>query len=163
MSLKNKLNNYTKLSPIQRAKSLKWIAKQNEELILIVLEKQKDNYFKISKVDEDNKSILYLAALYMAAEEICALLQSKGKKNKAQNPHEVKNVTKLQAKQFRKHRKAEKWDKLLNLKGKIFRLRDEENFSYREIEEFLQSYHKLDVSHSYIATFYNKTKDNKNV
>ena len=158
MSLQKKLNNYTKLSPEKRAKALKWMAKQNEELILATFEKQKDNYFKLSKANEENKSILYLASIYMAAEELCTLLQGKKKKNRQQDLHEVKDVTGLQAKQFKQEKSSEKWDKLLNIKSKILRLIDNENLSYREVSKFLKKYHSLEVSHSYIATFYNEIK-----
>ncbi len=161
MSLQKKLNKYTKLSPDKRTKALKWMAKQNEDLILVCFEKQKENYFKLSKIDEENRSILYLSSLYLAAEELYTLLQGKKKKNRLQNLHEVKDVTGLQAKQFKQRYSSEKWDKLLNIKSKILRLIDHENLSFREVSKFLKKYHRLEVSHSYIATFYQKMKEIK--
>ena len=135
------------------------MARQNEELILIIFQKQKVNYFKLSKTDEENKSILYMASLYLSSEELYTLLQTKNRKNKVQNIKEVKDMTSLQVKQFKCHQKSEKWDKMLNLKNKILELRNEENLSYREIAGFLKTYHRLEVSHSYIATFFNEIKE----
>ena len=155
MSLHKKLNTYTKLSGRQRTKAIKWLARQNEELLLVAFEKQKAKYFKLSKIEEENKSILYLAAYYLAVEELYNTLLQKKRKNKVLNLHEVDDATNLQVKQFKQHHKSEKYEKLLNLKGKIIKLIEEENLSYRAVSEFLKTYHRLEVSHSYIATFYN--------
>lgn len=126
----------------------------------MAFEKQKDYFFKISTKDEPNKSILYLSALYLAAEEIHNSLKSQDSKNRIFNIDEVKDPTKMQAKQFKQSKNSEKYDKLLNLKEKIFKLIDKENLSFRDVSAFLKKYHKFEVSHSYIATFYHKTKEN---
>ncbi len=161
MSLGKKLNYYTKISPKQRSKAVKWLARQNEELILLAFEKQKDFLFNLSKMEEKNKSILYLAAYCMAANALYVLLAKKNSKNKAINIHEVVDTTTMQAKQFKRVQVSEKWDKLLNLQGKIIRLIEAEKLSYREVSRFLKTYHRLEVSHSYIATFYHYLKEEK--
>jgi len=160
MNTEKKLNSLTKLSQSQRQKALKWLARQNEALILSAFVKQRDYFFKLSN-KEENKSILYLCAFYLATDELYTLLQSKKKKEKLQNLHEIGNATSLQVKQFKQHQPSEKWNKLLNIKNKIFKLIEEENLSFREVSKFLKTYHKLQVSHTYIATFYNALKELK--
>jgi len=161
MSLEKKLNYYTKISPKQRSKAVKWLARQNEELQLVAFEKQKDFLFNLSKMEEKNKSILYLAAYCMAADALYVLLVQKKSKNKAIDIHDVVDTTTMQAKQFKRIQVSEKWNKLLNLQGKIIRLIEAEKLSYREVSRFLKTYHRLEVSHSYIATFYQKYKEEK--
>jgi len=161
LSLEKKLNSYTKLSSTQRAKAIKWLARQNEELILVAFEKQKDFFFRLPKNKEENKSVLYLAAYCMAAEALYSILVQKKRKNKVINLQEVSDTTSIQVKQFKRHQKSEKYDRLLNLKGKIFKLIEEEKLSFRQVSKFLKTYHRLEVSHSYIATFYHEIKKEK--
>lgn len=161
MSLKNKLNTYTKLSPLKRSQSLKWIAKQNEELILYAFEKQKNYLFKLSKYEEANKSILYQSAFCLAADELYNLHHAKKGKNKVMNLNEIGDRTTMQIKHFKREQPTVKYDRLLNLKGKILTLIDEEGFSYREVSKFLKKYHRFEVSHTLIGKFYNDMKDTK--
>lgn len=137
------------------------MAKQNEELLLLAFEKQKEYYFKLSHKNETNKSILYFAAFCIAVEEIYHSIASQKRKNKVLNLDDIKDTTKIQAKQFKQSRKSETYDKLLNLKSKIIALIEEENLSFRQVSLFLKKYHKFEVSHSYIATFYKKMKVKK--
>lgn len=161
MSLKTKLNTYTKLSPLKRSQSLKWITKQNEELILYAFEKQKDYLFKLSKKDETNKSILYLSAFYLAVDELYDLHHGKKGKNKVMNINEIGDITMMQAKHFKREHPSFKYEKLLNLKGKILTLIENQEFSYRQVSKFLKKYHRFEVSHTLIAKFYNDMKENK--
>ncbi len=161
MSLKTKLNTYTKLSHLKRSQSLKWIAKQNEELILYAFEKQKDYIFKLSNKEETNKSILYLSAFYLAANELYDLHHAKNCKKKVTNIDEIGDITTMQAKHFKQAQPSVKYDRLLNLKGKILALIEEQEFSYRQVSKFLKKYHRFGVSHTLIAKFYNDIKDDK--
>lgn len=159
MELKNKLDRFTKVPMKRRKKVLKWLANQDEEIVLMAFEKQKDYLFNLSKSNEENRSIIYLSALYMAANNLYNLYHAQTSKNRGMDINAIKGVTKIQAKKFKKKSKSEKFDKLLDIKNKILVLKDEENLSFREISEFLKRYHRLEVSHSYIATFYNQLKE----
>jgi len=161
LSLKHKLNTYTKLSEKRRKKVFKWIVNQNEEVILIAFESQKEHLFKLSKLGEKNKSILYLSAMYMAADHLHSAYYNQNSKSRGIDINAVKGATKLQVKQFKQNVPSVKYDKLLNLKNKIMVLKDDENLSFRQISQFLLKYHRLKVSHSYIATFYHQTKETK--
>jgi hypothetical protein len=161
LNLHDKLNRYTGLSYETRTKSLRWLARQNEELQLVAFEKQKDFLFGLSRQQEENRSILYLASYIMAADALHRVLVRKDRKNKAIELHEIPDATRIQVKQFKQAQRAEKFEKLLNLRGKIVKLIEEEKLSYREVSRFLQTYHRLEVSHSYIATFYHKHKEEK--
>lgn len=159
MGLKKKLDTYTTLSTQKRRKVFKWIVNQGEEIALMAFEEQKKHLFKLSKIEEDNRSILYLSSLYLAANELYELYHAQTSKNREMDINQVKGATHMQAKKFKKNIQSDKFDKLLNIKNKILFLKDEENLSYRQISELLKRYHRLEVSHSYIATFYHKIKD----
>jgi len=157
--LNQKLDRYTKTSSQSRGKAFRWLARQNQALILEAFEKQKEYYFSLSKIDEPNKSILYLSALYLAAVELHQILIEQKRKNKVLDIQGVHDPTALQVKQFRQRASGEKWNRLVNLKGKIVLLVEQEGLSFREISRFLSTYHRLNVSHSYIATFYHALKE----
>jgi hypothetical protein len=128
---------------------------------LIAFEKQKDFLFGFSNIDEENRSVLYLAAYIMAANSLYLILGQKKRKNKVTSLDKVSDIARLQATQFRHEQRAEKFEKLLNLQGKIVNLIEKEKLSYREVSRFLKTYHRFEVSHSYIATFYHELKEKK--
>ena len=154
MSLSNKLNIHTKLAPDKRAKILRWLAKQNEEMILLAFEKQKTHLFKLNRIKEDNRSIIYLSAMYLAIEELYLAGKLSLSKNKGGDLKNIQDITEIQAKGFKKNTEAPKIERLLNLKSKMIALRNEQNMSYRDISKFLKKYHRLDVSHSTVHTFF---------
>lgn len=155
MSLSNnRLSIYTKLAPDQRAKLLRWLAKQNEEIVLLAFEKQKSHLFKINGIKEENRSLIYLSAMYLAIEELYLAEKLPLTKNKGGDLKDIQDITEIQAKAFKKNIEAPKIEKLLNLKGKMVALRNEQNMSYRDISKFLKKYHRLDVSHSTVHAFF---------
>ncbi len=154
MSLTNKLNIYTKIAKNQRSKILRWFARQNEEVILLAFEKQKEHLFILNKLKESNRSIIYLASIYLAIEELHIAEKLPFSKNKGNNLEDMQDITTLQAKAFKKNTEAPKVEKLLNLKSKVLTLKDEQNMSYRNIAKFLKKYHRLDVSHTTVHTFF---------
>lgn len=161
MNLKNKLNLLTKLSEEKRSKAIKWVAKQNEEFIHLLFEKQKDHYFNISNA-KDEKTVLYQSAIYLAANELYDAHRTLNTKNRKSNVNDISDTTKAQARQFNKYTRATpKTDKLLNLKGKILTLKDGEDYSFEKISAFLKRYHEIDVSHTWIRKVYNDIKDEK--
>lgn len=161
MELKNKLDIYTKV-PIKRRKQvIKWLANQHEDVILMAFEEQKNYFLNLSKVNENNKSVLYQSALYMAADHLYSLYHAQTNKNRDMDIHAVQGVTSIQAKKFKKSIQSEKRDKLMNLKNKIITLKDEEKLSFRQISALLKQHHRLTISHSYVATFYRQIKEKK--
>lgn len=154
MGLKTQLNIYTKLAPDQRAKILRWLSKQNKEVILLAFEKQKVQLFKLNNIKEENRSILYLSAMYMAINELYQTSRSSLSKNRSGDLMNIQNVTNLQIKQFKKDHDSQKIDRLLNLKGKLITLKNDEKMSYRDIAKFLKKFHRLDISHTTIHTFF---------
>jgi len=161
VELKNKLDRFTKMPMKRRKKVLKWLTNQNEEIILMAFERQKEFFFSLSKVNEENRSILYLSALYMAANNLYSLYHAQANKNRDMDIHAVQGVTHMQAQKLKKNMASYKYDKLLNLRNKILALKDEEYLSFRQISKFLKRYHRMEVSHSYIAKFYNEMKEKK--
>jgi len=140
---------------------IKWLANQHEDVILMAFEEQKNYFFNLSKVNENNKSVLYQSALYMAADHLYSIYNAQTNKNRDMDIHAVQGITSIQAKKFKKSIQSEKRDKLMNLKNKIITLKDEEKLSFRQVSAFLKQYHRLEVSHSYVAAFYNKIKEKK--
>lgn len=156
MSLSNKLNIHTKLAPDKRAKILRWLAKQNEEMILLAFEKQKAHLFKLNRIKEDNRSIIYLSAMYLAIEELYMAGKLSLSKNKGGDLKDIQDITEIQAKSFKKNVKAPKTEKLLNLKAKLVALRNEQNMSYRDISKFLEKFHRLSTSHTTLHIFFKR-------
>jgi len=154
MSLSNRLSIYTKLAPDMRAKLLRWLAKQNEEMILLAFKKQKVYLFKLTHTKEENRSIIYLSAMYLAAEELYMAGKLSLSKNKGGSLKDIQDITEIQAKGFKKNIEAPKTERLLNLKGKMVALKNDQNMSYRDISKFLKKYHRLDVSHATVHAFF---------
>jgi len=154
LSLKTQLNIYTKLAPDQRAKILRWLSKQNEDIILYAFEKQKEQLFKLNHIKEENRSILYLSAMYLAINELYQTSRSPLSKNRSGDLSNIQDVTNLQIKQFKKDYDSQKIDQMLNLKGKLITLKNDEKMSYRDMAKFLKKFHRLDISHTTIHTFF---------
>ena len=114
MNLEQTLDLLTHMSNKQRSTVLKWSIKQEEPHVHLMFEKQKEHYLKISHKNQD-KSILYQSALCLAAEELYDAHKSLNTKNKTRSLDDIKEITKMQARQFkRRQRKAEKTEKLLS-------------------------------------------------
>jgi len=161
INVSKKLDKLVKLSQEQRQKKRKWLEKQSEELGFETFVRQQKYYFDLSRHKEENKSLLYYAAHTLAVSEIYDQMNPKKGKNKVISLGINQDISQLQAKQFKQFKSSKKYDKLLNLKNKIITLKDKQNLSFRQISVFLLRYHKLEVSHAYIATFYQNVKDEK--
>lgn len=158
VNISNKITAYTKLSLEKRQKVLRWLARQNESILHFAFQKQKEHFFVLSKKDENDKSILYVAALYLAANELYNAQSGLNSKSKSNNIDDIANLTSLQAKAFKKTHISHKYDKLVNIQAKIIALIESENFSFREVARFLEKYHRLEVSHTLIHRFYQEMK-----
>ena len=161
IDLPQKLSKLVKLSQEQRQGKQKWLAKQNEELQLEAFIRQQKYYFELSKHKNENKSLLYFAAHTLAVNKIYDQINLQKRKNKVINIKEVSDATSLQTKHIVRSKNSKKYDKLLNLKSKILTLKDHEDLSFRQISELLRKFHRIEVSHSYIATFYHNIKEKK--
>ena len=150
----NRLNIYTKIAPDMRAQLLRWLAKKNEEIVLLVFEKQKNHLFKLNGIKEENRSLIYLSAMYLALEELYLAERLSLSKNKGGDLKDIQNITEMQVKGFKKNTEAPKIERLLNLKGKMVALRNEHKMSYRDISRFLKKHHRLDVSHATVHKFF---------
>ncbi len=159
--ISEKLRKYVKLSREQRKKMRRWLSRQSEEMELEAFVRQQKYYFELSRYKDENRSLLYYAAHTLAISEIYDQMNPKKGKNKIIDIRKVPDVTGLQMKYIVRSKNSKKYDRLLNLKNKILMLKDEQNLSFRQISEFLLRYHKLEVSHAYIATFYQNMKDTK--
>lgn len=153
VKLADKLNRYTGLSHEIRTKSLRWLARQPEPMILEAFIKQKEHYFTLSQRNEANKSILYLSSLYKAAHDLYTRSNQAAKKNRHENIDDVEDVTSIHVLQHTKHIPSPKMERMLNLKNKILRLRYQEKMSYRDISDFLRKFHRFEVSHTTIHHF----------
>ncbi len=160
-NISNKLNIYTKIAQNKRVKILRWFARQDEEVILLAFERQKTHLFKLSQIKEENRSIIYLSAMYLAIDTLYQAGKLPLSKNKGSSLEEIQNITDLQIRQFKKNIEAPKIERLLNLKGKMITLRNDQNMSYRDISKFLKKYHRLDVSHTTIHAFFKHIMEQK--
>jgi len=159
MSLKNKLDTYTKLSQKQRKKVIKWLVRQSEDLGLEAFAHQQKYYFELSKYKNENQSLLYFAAYTLAANEIYCHLQPQKGKNKMLNLHEITDSTPLQAKNVRKSIQSPQTDWLLDRKAKIIGWSDY-GMSSRDIKaEILKNYKNKEISHTTINNFLKKIKE----
>jgi len=162
LQLEHRISLHTKLSSDKRSKLLRWLARQNESIIHLAFQKQKEHYFTLSGVQENDKSILYMSSLYLATAELYNTLQGKQNKNKAINLSTVSDKSSLQAKQFKKKRVSIKYEQLLNIQSKLLFLIDKEGLSYREMSKFFETYHRLKVSHTLIRQVYLDLKKSTN-
>ena len=152
--IEHKISLYTKLSRDKRSKLLRWLARQNEDIIHLTFKKQKEYYFSLSKNQEADKSLLYMVALYLATFELYNSLNKNKGKNKNLSLYAMKDTTTLQVKQLKKKKPSQKYERLLNLQGKLLLLIDGEGLSFREVSVFFETYHRFKVSHTLIRQVY---------
>jgi len=159
--ISKKLNLYVQLSQKVRSKLLRWAVRQNEDLLYEAFLRQKDHVFALSRYKNEDKSVLYFAAFILAVNDLYSLVYPSKGKNRLEQLNEVEDATSIVVIKDRQRRGSPIWNKLLNLKSKILVLKDEERLSFRQISNFLKRYHKLEVSHSYISSFYHQIKEKK--
>ncbi|MDX4049285.1 hypothetical protein Q6A83_00670 [Aliarcobacter skirrowii] len=143
----------TKISVEQKAKLLRWFARQNLELQILVFEKQSNHYFKL-KNENINKKILSLASFILALEELYQQEQILKSKNKSQSLDRLGNLSKIERIKLRKEKSQPKKEILLNLHSVIESLYIE-GYSSRKINEYLLNKHKRSISHTLISKYIN--------
>lgn len=143
----------TKISVEQKAKLLRWFARQNLEFQLLVFQKQSNHYFKLKNEGIDKK-ILSFASFILAVQELYQQEQILKSKNKSQSLDTLGNLSKLEKIKIRKEKLQPKQEMLLNLHSVIENLYLE-GFSSRKIQHFLLIRHKKSISHTSISKYIN--------
>lgn len=139
---------YTKLSKKVQKKLINWFAMQNILIQIDIFEEQKNQFFKLkNKIQE--QELVPLASFLLAVNYFYLLESSKNSKNKQNDLSHSSKVSKFLVKKAKKERYKEKREKLLNLWSVVENLKSEE-FSFRQISNYLRGHHRLDVSHTYI-------------
>ncbi|PWE20883.1 hypothetical protein DF188_06785 [Aliarcobacter skirrowii] len=141
----------TKISVEQKAKLLRWFARQNLDFQLLVFEKQSNHYFKLKNESVDKK-ILSFASFILALQELYQQEQILKSKNKSQSLDKLGNLSKLEKIRLRKEKLQPKLQTLLNLHSVVESLYIE-GFSSRKIQEYILTKHKRSVSHTLISKF----------
>lgn len=141
----------TKISKVQKAKLLRWFARQNLEFQILVFEKQSNHYFKLKNEGVDKK-ILSFVSFILSLQELYnneLILKSK---NKSQSLDRLSNLSKIEKIKIRKEKLQPKLQTLLNLHSVVESLYIE-GFSSRKIQEYILTKHKRSVSHTLISKF----------
>lgn len=141
----------TKISVEQKAKLLRWFARQNLEFQLLVFEKQSNHYFKLKNESVDKK-ILSFASFILSVQELYQQEQILKSKNKSQSLDRLCNLSKIEKIKIRKEKLQPKLQTLLNLHSVVESLYIE-GFSSRKIQEYILTKHKRSVSHTLISKF----------
>jgi len=153
------------MSKVDRQKSIRWLSRQNDLVLYDVFILQKNHFHRLrSNNVKDDLTLLSIVSLFLALKETIAASNPVKRKNRSSDFGFLRQVSKNRAKQFKKARKKEKYDKLMNLQSTVLSLINQNRYSYRDVAEFLSKYHKLEVSHTTVGSFYRKfKKEPKNV
>jgi hypothetical protein len=116
---------------------------------VIIMELNRDVFYPLKQENKDVPlPILSYVAMILAIEQY-----------RDQTSGLDKNVIDVRAKSFRKQPKR---DKLLGKWALVKLLKNDENLSFRQISNYLQKYHKLNVVHSTIYDLWNELEVTKN-
>jgi len=138
----------TRLGVKKQKMLVNWFAKQNTPVQIDVFSEQKNQFFKL-KGECQEAHIVPLAAFLLSIEHFYSLEASRNSKNKQNDLSALKKVSNFSIKKAKKEKHNEKREKLLNLWSVIQKLRAED-FSFRDISDYLRGHHRLQVSHTYI-------------
>lgn len=147
----------TKLSVPMILKLGRWFARQNTSVKIDIFNEQRNQFFKYKKLVE-HQEIVPLIAFYMAVKHYYDLDFKHNAKNKSMNIKEFEKSSDFSVKQYKSVRLKVKREKLLNLWSVIKSLKSE-GFSMRKISNFLQSKHRLKVSHTYISQLWKELEN----
>jgi len=139
----------TKLSVEAVLRLDRWYSQQNLSIKIEIFVEQKNQFFKYSKLIP-NKEIVPLVAFYMAIKHYFDLECLHSKKNKSMCLKDLDKNSDFTIKSFKRQKRKVKREKLLNLWSVVQKLKIEE-FSFREISNFIKSKHRFEVSHTYVA------------
>lgn len=143
---------YTKLSKKEQKKILIWFLRQNILIQIDVFAEQKNQFFKLKNGCEET-DIVPFAAFLLAINYFYLLKSSQNSKNRQKDLSHTSKVSKFLVKKAKKGRYKEKREKLLNLWSVVENLKAEE-FSFRQISDYLRGHHRFDISHTYIRNLW---------
>jgi hypothetical protein len=151
------------LSYIDRQRSLRWLSRQNDLLILEIFKAQKNHFHRIkSEFSEQDLVVVTIASLFISIKEVIETTTATNRKNRSSSFSFLKKVGQIRAKQHQKPRQKIKQQKLLNLQSVITGLIENEKYSFRDISSYLLKYHRFEVSHTSVRKFYVSLKKEKN-
>lgn len=148
---------YTKLSKKEQKKLVNWFARQNILIQINIFSEQKNQFF-ILKSEVAEIDILPLAAFLLAIKYFYSLEYSANSKSKNNNLSASKNLSKFRIRKAKKVRYKEKREKLLNLWAIVVNLKSED-FSFRQISDYLRGHHRFGVSHTYIQKLWQELEN----
>ena len=158
--LNQTINHLSKMSLSDRQKSLRWLAHQNDQIIFDVFKLKKNHFHRLkSEAHHADLVLVDVLAMYLAVKEMISQTKITNRKNRSGNFGFLRKIGETRAKQLRKPRFNPKREKLLNLQGVIKSLIEEKSYSYRDVAQYLKSFHRFSVSHTAIRGFYLKIKE----
>ena len=136
-----------------RKRLINWLARQPVEIQCLVFDEQRNQFFKLKELG-DKKTVPFLAFL-KAIEVYRNKVKLLNNKNKSSDLANLANISKIDFLKMKKQKSKPKFEKLLNVKSVLESLH-EQGHSLREIQSFLKSRHRLEVSHTYLGQFIKK-------
>lgn len=156
--INDKILRITKFSNKYKTKLINWFNRQNDLIKIDIFKEQKNQFFKLKSTELKVEEILPLIAFYLAIDKLYNLENLNNQKNRSQNLTKLASISNFSIKKSRKIRIKEKREKLINIWSVVQKLK-EENFSLREISEYLKSKYRMNVSHTYIDKIWKELED----
>jgi len=123
-----------KLAEVEQKTLLRAFARGSVELRVDVFKLQKNIFYELRQKNKEQKlEIISYCAFVLAIKKIF------------ENDENIKREFK-----FKWKIKNSKKEKLLNLWAIILNLKNEQNYSFRDISKYLKKYHRFEVSHTSI-------------
>jgi len=146
----------TKLPKKEHKKLINWFSNQNILVQIDIFSEQKNQFFKIK--NECTEVVVPLAAFLLAIYYFYSLESEKNSKNKQNNLATSSKQSRFAIKKAKKERYREKREKLLNIWSVVKDLKAEE-FSFRQISDYLRGHHRFGISHTYIRNLWEELEN----
>jgi len=156
----------TKLNDEQQKYHLRFLTRVNIELRIEIFSAHKQLFYELKQNQKENisLSILSYAALILAIKNTMEEFDDTKNLNfDGLTQNEIKKISSKKAKLFlyKQYRVKSKSDKLLDYWSVVKVLKEQEGFSFRQIESYLKKKHKLDVAHVTIYNMWKKFENEK--
>jgi hypothetical protein len=155
--LQQNIEQHTSCSIEKQKKLINWFNKQNLLIKIDIFKEQKNQYFRL-KQSFDNNDVLSFTSFILAIDVFFQKEQQLKKKNTSSSLSSIKSQTDFSIKKFRKHRRKEKREKLLNIWSTVKKLKNEE-YSFRDISLYIKQRHRFEVSHTYISALWKEIEN----
>lgn len=155
--LEKQIQEETLCSNENQKKLINWFNKQNLLIKIDIFKEHKNQFFKLKKRFDKNEIIGFISFI-LAIKTFYEKEQQLEKKNTSLILGSIKAQTDFSIKKFRKARKKEKREKLLNIWSVVKRMK-EENYSFRAISLYIKQRHRFEVSHSYISALWKEIEN----